>query len=80
MMDALSPDVARMERSEIREDTSPTSPAPPLWTRGELALFHPYLHDDWADEFVTLACDDEVWGFGDMLLTNGQGITACKAR
>jgi hypothetical protein len=93
MMDALSPDVARMERSEIREDNltvplpdsglrpaSGRHAAPPLWTRGELALFHPYLHDNWADEFVTLARDDEVWGFGDMLSTNGQGITTCKAR
>ncbi len=69
-----------MARSEIREDARPDSTTPPLWARGELALFHPYLHDDWADEFVTLACDDEVWGFGDMLSTNGQGITACKAR
>jgi hypothetical protein len=87
-------DAARMPHGAIREDSpmdaslrpasgrrGATTAAPPtLWTRGELALFHPYYHDDWADEFATLACDDEVWGFGDTLSTQGQGVAAWKTR
>ena len=82
---------ALMQASDSRPDPAPDpgrqgtpgaceTAAPPMWTRGELALFHPYYHDDWADEFVTLACDDEVWGFGDMLSLNRTGAALCKTR
>ncbi len=81
-----------MQRSEIRDNLSPDSglrpasglrqgPAtPPMWARGELALFHPYFQDDWADEFSTQACDDDVCGFGDMLSINTPGVAAWKTR
>ncbi|MBK6744762.1 MAG: hypothetical protein IPG66_18140 [Hydrogenophilales bacterium] len=80
-----------MQRSEIREGVSPDSglwpasglrapSAPPLWTRGELALFHPYYHDDWADEFALISNDAGVWGFGDLLPANGLEGHAWKTR
>jgi hypothetical protein len=87
-MDTYRPGLIRTQLSEIRDNLSPdtgrsegsVTPQPPLWTRGELALFHPYFHDDWADEFSTQACDDDVWGFGDMLSINGPGVAAWKTR
>lgn len=83
-----------MQRSAIREDASLDSglrPASrlrdsndagdaPLWSRGELALFHPWLHDDWADEFAVIANDDGAWGFGDLLPANGPETPPWKSR
>lgn len=76
---------------DIRETAAPDSglrPASglpgeghsPLWSRGELALFHPWFHDDWADEFAVIANDDGAWGFGDLLPANGPETPSWKTR
>jgi hypothetical protein len=71
----LRPASRLREASGLRDEGSS-----PLWSRGELALFHPWFHDDWADEFAVIANDEGAWGFGDLLPGNAPETPTWKTR